>query len=181
MDLTGAYKPRRLTRKSCMWRWVRPGWLRIGQYHIHRLGVGCVFLDLAWTGLVNMGWVISWLNEREICPQETNRSGLGMGVTGRICLHWRGIICKIHFMLGIPHASQKGGRGDVSPPKFELGRTQYTLSPQKIINIMVKYHTPMKTEQGKLNCYPLKTVSEVFFEPLKRIYISLEEHNIGIL
>ena len=42
---------------------------------------------------------------------------------------------------------------------FELGGTQYNLSPPKIINIMVKYHAPMKTEQGKLNCYPLKTVS----------------------
>ena len=49
--------------------------------------------------------------------------------------------------------------GDMSPPKFELGGTQYTLSPQKIINIMVEYHTPTKTEQGKLNFYPLKTVS----------------------
>ena len=44
----------------------------------------------------------------------------------------------------------------MSPAKFELGGTQYTLSPQKMINIMVKYHTPMKTEQGKLNCYPIK-------------------------
>ena len=68
----------------------------------------------------------------------------------------------------------------MSPPKFELGGTQYTLSPQKIINIMVKYHAPTKTEHGKLSCYPLKQCPEVFFELLKRIYISLEEH-IGIL
>ena len=52
-----------------------------------------------------------------------------------------------------------GGMVDVSPPKFELGGTQHTLSPQKMINIMVKYHAPRKTEQGKLNCYPLKAVS----------------------
>ena len=38
--------------------------------------------------------------------------------------------------------------GDVSPPKFELGGTRYTLFPPKIIDIMVKYHAPMKTEQG---------------------------------
>ena len=48
--------------------------------------------------------------------------------------------------------------GDVSPPKFELGGTvtQCILCPPKMINIMVKYHAPTKTEQGKLNCYPIK-------------------------
>ena len=39
-----------------------------------------------------------------------------------------------------------GGGGGGESPKFELGGTQYTLSPQKIINIMVKYHAPTKTE-----------------------------------
>ena len=55
-----------------------------------------------------------------------------------------------------------GDRGDVSPPKFELGGTEYTLSPQKIINIFVKYFASTKTEQGKLNCCPIKTVSLKF-------------------
>ena len=42
-----------------------------------------------------------------------------------------------------------GGGGRV-PPKFELGGTQYTLFPPKIINIMVKYHALTKTEQIEL-------------------------------
>ena len=41
-----------------------------------------------------------------------------------------------------------GDGGGRAPPKFELGGTQYTLSPQKLINIMVKYHAPTKTEKG---------------------------------
>ena len=52
--------------------------------------------------------------------------------------------------------------GDVSPPKFELGGHSILCPPLKLINIMVKYHAPTKTEQGKLNCYPLKTVSWSF-------------------
>ena len=44
-----------------------------------------------------------------------------------------------------------GGQGGRVPPKFELGGTRYTLSPPKMINIMVKYHACTKTEQRKLN------------------------------
>ena len=58
----------------------------------------------------------------------------------------RFIFCSV--ARGVTHG---GDRGDVSPQKFELGGTRYTLSPQKMINIMVKYHAPTKTEQGKLN------------------------------
>ena len=50
--------------------------------------------------------------------------------------------------------NSRGGWGNVSPPKFELGGTQYTLSPKKLINIMIKYHAPTKTEQREL--LPLK-------------------------
>ena len=69
---------------------------------------------------------------------------------------------------GITHGGG-GNWGNVSPQKFELGGTQYTLSPppkkKKKKKIMVKYHTPTMTDQGKFNCYPIKRAqtSKIFW------------------
>ena len=46
-----------------------------------------------------------------------------------------------------------------------LFNLQVSILSEQIINIMVKYHAPTKTEQGKLNCYPIKRaqISKIFW------------------
>ena len=61
---------------------------------------------------------------------------------------------------GVTHGGDGGGR--VPPKVWVRGDTVYSVPPPKKKNIMVKYHAPTKTEQGKLNCYPLKIVSWSF-------------------